>query len=927
MKKYLRIISLPILLMQTSVLAAEHHLNNETSTDFTDYGTATTFRSKELESLYVQQNDRDDADSYFLTSSKLLNRGDEVFYSNSYANLFKQSNESIYASASLVNDDFLVKPIISPILPDPSPLIMLKPPRKPTIRGRVELPYIDPKELGIVDLFKGYGVDISSIYDFQSNPILFNPIIKDFKFELISSYKLTNLLIYPFGQVSPLDQNEGGRPKYDLTARTFDPYQIENQLLKSPIDQLNETEIIRLFKWLTYDRVFADHDADSFGKLKELIQDPRSREIILAASKEAEGHIQKAISKLPFLKPKVIKILFSNSEIVDHLGTQITEKGRDLLLENLMMSVYLNFDDFIPLFYKSQFVFRHLLSTIKSKKTDALVDLKTEEEIIFEAGLVMSFSSQKDSGLEKLAHPTLITYIEQNPQVLSRLVTQSIEERNPQSARLLIENPRLPITLELLQDAINIPALWDVLTEMTQQDLLKKVQTVKSTFTIQQLQQNHRLLKASEHALTGHPKLLDDMTLYVPDLAQRYQEVTVKLQETDVSQESYLDLFMQKKELEKAFLNKLKELNEGALLTPPWSHAEADYAYSHKIFGQGVTSLVVELAELPEYQKDKLLKERLGERTSYGKKARRSKTRHNIGVTSLVAQMAPLTKVISSTTRQIETLKDAIQAGEFPFINCSWGPASALDENKTISIFSSVDILNNLLGREDIVLIKSAGNEGLSLSVPDLKGDPAGILFSKLLNKLDSKQMTNLILAINLKPTNEVMLSSNTPGSLINIFRNSLSTQGSGVYWLDEAGDEYLPIQDGGTSSAAPEITGAAALVRSYKPHFSPILIKACLLHSGVREFMIYGDDGKPRQWIYESKPKEGLNMPQIQYSFEKYGMGILNVKSACIFSGILDTYLADLKEKNIETPLSFEIYESLRGKLTEKLNSNLNTL
>ena len=162
MKKYLRIISLPILLMQTSVLAAQHQLNNETSTDFTDYGTATTFRSRELESLYVQQNDRDDADSYFLTSSKLLNRGDETSYSNPYASLFKHSNESIYANVSLVNDDSLLKPIISPIPQDPSPLIMLKPPRKPTIRGRVELPYINPKELGIVDFNLDFSNDFTA---------------------------------------------------------------------------------------------------------------------------------------------------------------------------------------------------------------------------------------------------------------------------------------------------------------------------------------------------------------------------------------------------------------------------------------------------------------------------------------------------------------------------------------------------------------------------------------------------------------------------------------------------------------------------------------------------------------------------------------------------------------------------------------------
>jgi|GEM_PF-2874816 len=407
MKKYLLIILFPILLMQNSTFASQHQLNSHISADVGEYNAvAMTFKAKELESPYVLSKG-DDAGSHYSMSSKLLNMqlyDDEISSSKSHANLLKHSNESVYASVSLLNDNSLEEPIIPPISTNLSSLIMLKPPRKPTTRGGINLPYIDPEKLGIVDLFKGYGVNIGSIYDFRFSPLRFRSIIKDFKFELDSSSlsELPKLLISPLDPVSsldpvsPLSQDEEKRTKYDIMAKILDPHQIEKELLKRPINQLDEAEIIRLFKWLTYDRVFADHDADSFRKLKELIQDPQSRKVILAASKEVEDHIQKAISKLPFLKPKVIKILFSSSEIVDHLGTQITEKGGDLLLENLMMAVYLNFDDFIPLFYKSQFVFRHFLSTIKSKEMDALDHSKTEEEIIFEAGLVMSFSSQKD---------------------------------------------------------------------------------------------------------------------------------------------------------------------------------------------------------------------------------------------------------------------------------------------------------------------------------------------------------------------------------------------------------------------------------------------------------------------------------------------------------------------------------------------------
>lgn len=110
------------------------------------------------------------------------------------------------------------------------------------------------------------------------------------------------------------------------------------------------------------------------------------------------------------------------------------------------------------------------------------------------------------------------------------------------------------------------------------------------------------------------------MTFYDLDLAHSYQDILATLQEADPSHEVYRDLLAQKIDLERTFIRKLKQLTPDALPAPPWSNAEADFAYNHQFFGQGVTSLVVELAELPEHQKDRLLKERLGEKTFYRKK-------------------------------------------------------------------------------------------------------------------------------------------------------------------------------------------------------------------------------------------------------------------------------------------------------------------
>ncbi len=221
-----------------------------------------------------------------------------------------------------------------------------------------------------------------------------------------------------------------------------------------------------------------------------------------------------------------------------------------------------------------------------------------------------------------------------------------------------------------------------------------------------------------------------------------------------------------------------------------------------------------------------------------------------------------------------------------------------------------------MLGRSDIVLIKSAGNEGASLDNPASTEDIAGKVFSRLLNRLKPEETTNLILAVNLDPTNEVAKSSNTPGTSSYIYRMTISAQGSKTFWLDETGHDHRPLQDGGTSSAAPIATGAALLLQSYKPAFSPVLVKACLLHSAQREFPIYGEDGIVTRGVYETTPSlrwTQENLLQEQYSFSKYGMGILNIRAAFQYADLLERHLS-LREGN--TSVTFEELEDLRKRL-----------
>lgn len=208
--------------------------------------------------------------------------------------------------------------------------------------------------------------------------------------------------------------------------------------------------------------------------------------------------------------------------------------------------------------------------------------------------------------------------------------------------------------------------------------------------------------------------------------------------------------------------------------------------------------------------------------------------------------------------------------------------------------------------------MQAAGNEACSLSNPAPQTNPEGLVYSKLLARLAPEKFSNLILSLNLKPNNTLSKSSNTPGSHKILYQNSLAAQGSQTFWLDETG-EYLPVKKGGTSSAAPVITGACAVLQSYKPHFSPVLIKNCLLHSALRDFMIYDKQGYVVSLIYDTSPT-ATSLLQKPYDFQTYGMGILNLKAAVAYADLLDAHLQTAPSSSSQEPsLSFEAYESLR--------------
>lgn len=532
--------------------------------------------------------------------------------------------------------------------------------------------------------------------------------------------------------------------------------------------------------------------------------------------------------------------------------------------------------------------FDHVFSSL------SLDDLLSK--IYFEVGLKMALSERSSDVIETLLHKGILGYIGGNQDILRDVMKNGHNDRNIHLVSRLCRTFAETISPDQLKQLILIPAFWETFNGDLKALLLKRVQEVDSLMTEEELHKRHQHLNSYEHAVVGHPLLADDMDSLGFEGSKAYRQLSVE--EMDVVEREAL-----KKELEQKFLQSL------SAKIVPWIHSEAYEAFRSKILGQGTVALVVELDLLPEHQRTRLLSRHLSEKTVFSEKL--GGAYHNIGVTSLMAQMAPLAKITSTKTSELSGLQEDLSSGKHPFINCSWGPCGDLKvTNGSFSIFSSHKELNDLLGRNDVVLIQAAGNEQAVLSDPDSTEDISGKVYAALLNRVEPEKFVNLILAINIKPNNQISDSSNMPGHQVKIQRNALSAQGCGTFWLDETGHRHRPLSDGGTSSAAPIITGAAVLLQSYKPDFSPVLIKECLLHSALREFPVYGDDETLKHVVYESSSQK---LTDEKYSFAKYGMGILNVPRALAYADLLEGHL---KTRTEESPMTFEEFESLRVKL-----------
>ena len=629
------------------------------------------------------------------------------------------------------------------------------------------------------------------------------------------------------------------------------------------------------------------------------------------------------ILKVFFHKTKEVAILMKNDLIMNHLMALVDEKGINPILLGLQISISESDNQTTSLFYKLPRVFQHLTSSVSNGALGPSW---------LNIGLLSVFNFRNERHLREILNPHVTDYIQQNQQkegLAPRLISKAIETRNPVLSRALVDTLGLLHVIEKGLDFAKHALLWNQLTETEQSDFIRQLLRQDPKYDPYRINQLQQKVSAFEHGMTHHPDILRNMKMHgfkktddyetYDKLRQRFQkESRIELVPTKgfsvLSRKDNIDelaaIYQHCYALEEEFLTSIHMDRAYLDFYSPIKSSKASVAHHNGVFGQGVEALVVEVSPLNEDQKSGLLSSHLTDKTVFKGDDAGSNAAHNIGVTSLVSTLAPLSSITSATTRMLDPLTADIKGGRFSFINCSWGPADALTEDTNISIFSSVKVLTQMLGVENTVLVQAAGNDSLNLSDPVAGDQPRGIFYSKLLKRLTPEQLSNLILAVNLKPTLDVSDSSNTPGLTPNIYRNTLSAQGSMTHWLEETGQHYIPIKDGGTSSAAPIITAAGVLLKSYKPHFTARMIKDCLLHSARREFTVTSEKGDV--YVYENEPKAEI-VNQRRFSHETYGMGVLDVKRAMQFANRLERFITKKYGDFVSQALSYDEYETLR--------------
>ncbi len=572
------------------------------------------------------------------------------------------------------------------------------PPPKPVIREGIVLPKVDLAHLGISDFFRKFGVSLGE-YDFPRFKFDLQKIQWEFK---LSELKLRTLDLSALLAAKSSESTENGSEAASASSlgTTFDLSVFKpakERFAQTAISDLTNEQIILLFKDLTS---FC-FDAGDAKKLEDLLRDARARRVILETSRGSENIISKAVetadlfdhkgklktliaaedfvehlARQPvdekgettlskallhavyFRRSEVLTLLFQNQKIVEHLSSIPDREYQSVVMKALIVAVILpNRETLLTAFYESSVVFSHLVSCFSRGATAVEPISKTFTKV----GLLSALSERAAEKIDRLLHEGVESFMREDAGFVTQVMKKAIKDRNPYLARKLLVDLKL-VTLPLqIKEAIEVSAIWESLSDENKRALLTIAQTMYPQLTEEMLIGNHKQMRAYEHAIVGHPSVVDDMEAFGFEGLTRYRDLLAESSHP-------IEREAQKKALEREFLRRFPAK------TAPWFHAETEAAYDLRMFGQGAKALVVELDVLPERQREGLLRPHLGEQTTYTEKAAGICNTHNIGVTSLVAQMAPLAVITSTSTSHLKEIATHITAGKYPFLGMRLTP-------------------------------------------------------------------------------------------------------------------------------------------------------------------------------------------------------------------------------------------------------------